>query len=301
MVALSLDTIFVLVPSTWNVPGAGPIATTPNKGFANGHLEALLIEVDELLPAGATLPGALFEAEGENKAGGRLGVRVGVFDTGGREPIAVVEESVRRLTPNAAVSPTTVCGRRGVRVLQGSTDVHGADGSVVCDYWARMRGTSTGFILLRFWRTGPASPNDENLFDDVAGSVIFDDGGSFSGPARPVTLRRYAPPDSGVVEPEGFRYIGWRLGKVFHTKSIAAKQVPLMTGMGSLRDAALLVAIFLPWVAATLVLVGVGPVLLLGAVSAASTMPQLRSHGSKAILTLALVLGGLLAFGIVTS
>lgn len=173
--------------------------------MANGHLEALPIEVGELVSAGADLPGALFEADGEKKAGGRLGVRVGVYDTGGREAIGVVEESVGRLTLKAAASPTTVCGRRGVRVLQRPTGGHGADASVVCDYWARMGGTSTGFILLRFWRTGPASPEDEELFDDVAGSVIFDDGGSFSGPARPVTLRRYASPDSGVVEPEGFR------------------------------------------------------------------------------------------------
>jgi hypothetical protein len=300
LVALSLDTIFVLVPSTWNVPGAGPITTTPNKGFANGRLEALPIEADELVSAGAKLPGALFEAEGANKAGGRLGVRVGVYDTGGSEPIAFVEEAVGRVIPKAAVSPATVCGRRGVRVLQGS-DGHGAEESAVCDYWARIRGASTSFILLRFWRTGPASADDEKLFDEVAGSVIFDDGGSFSGPARTVTLRRYAPPGPEAVEPEGFRYIGWRLGKVFHTKSIAVKEVPLMTGMGSLRDAALLVGLFLPWVVATLVLVGVGPVLLLGGLSAAGTMPQLRSHGSKAILALALVLGGLLVFGIATS
>lgn len=297
MVALSLDTIFVLVPATWDVPGAGPIPTMPNKGFAEGHLDAAPAPPSELVSAGAELPGALFEAEGGNTAGGKVGVRVGVYDTGSSDPLLLVAESVAGLRPQADVSPTTVCGREGVRVLQRS----GEGDLVVCDYWARIRGTSTSFILLRFWRTGPAGPDDEKLFDNVAGSVIYDDGGSFSGPGRPITLRRYAPPDSEVVEPGRFRYIGWRLGKVFHTKMISASEAPLMTGMGSLRDASLLLVLFLAWVAATLVLVGVGPVLLVGGATTAGTMPQLRSHGSKAVLTLAAVLAGLLAFGVATS
>jgi hypothetical protein len=270
----------------------------PNKNLAAGYLEALPADVGELVSADGKLPGALFGAEGVNKAGGCVGVRVGVYDFGGGDPITLVKESVARLTPNAAVSPTTVSGRQGVRALQQAS---GAGGSVICDYWARIRGTSTSLILLRFWRTGPGSSDDEELFDNVAGSVIYDDGGSFSGPARPLTLRRYAPPDSEVVEPDRFRYIGWRLGKVFHTKMISATENPLMTGMGSLRDTALLVAVLLPWVVATLVLVGVGPVLLLGGLSAAGTMPQLRSHGLKAVLTLAAVLVGLLVFGVLTS
>jgi hypothetical protein len=173
---------------------------------------------------------------------------------------------------------------------------------VICDYWARIRGTSTSFILLRFWRTGRASPDDEEIFENGAGSVLYDTGGSFSGPARAMNLRRYAPPsDSEVVEAGRYRYIGWRLGKVFHTKMIPAGENALMTGMGSVRDAALLVALFIPWIVATVALVGVSPVLLLGGAATAGTLPQLRSHGSKAVLTLAAVLAGLLAFGVATS
>ncbi|MGH8997805.1 MAG: hypothetical protein ACRDY7_00250, partial [Acidimicrobiia bacterium] len=268
---------------------------------AEGRLEALPAGVNELVSAGAKLPGSLFEAEGANGAGGNIGVRVGIYDTGGGDPISVIKEAVAQATPNAAVSPTNVCGREGVRTLLRWDDEPVEGGSVICDYWARTREGPASFILLRFWRTGPASPDEEELFDDVAGSVIYDDGGSFAGLARPITLRRYGPPDSEVVEPGRFRYAGCRLGTVFHTKMISAKEAELATEMAALRDTLLLVAVFLPWIVATLVLVGVGPILLLGGVTAAGTLPQLRSRGLKAVVMLAVVLAGLLAFGVATS
>jgi hypothetical protein len=298
---LSVETIFVLVPADWDVPGAGPIPTIPNKNFAEGRLEALPIGIDELATAAPKLPGAIFEAEGNNGAGGSIGVRVGVYDTAGGDPIALVRDAVGRLAPNAAVNPTTVCGLKGIRTLLSGDNGPG-DGTVVCDYWARTRGSDTCFIVLRCWRSGTASPDDEEIFDDVAGSLIYDDGGSFTAPLRAITLRRYAPPpESEVVEPGRYRYIGWRLGKVFHTKMIAAGEEAVMTEMGARWDALLLAAVVLAWVAATVVLVGVGPILLLGAASAAGTLPELRSRGTKAVLILAVVLAALLAYGVVNS
>ncbi|MGH8999353.1 MAG: hypothetical protein ACRDY7_08180, partial [Acidimicrobiia bacterium] len=112
----------------------------------------------------------------------------------------------------------------------------------------------------------------------------------------------YGPPDSEVVKPGRFRYAGCRLGTVFHTKMISAKEAELMTEIGARpRDGLLFLAVFLPWIVATLVLVGVGPILLLGGVTAAGTLPQLRSRGLKAVVMLAVVLASLLAFGVATS
>ncbi|MGH8998431.1 MAG: hypothetical protein ACRDY7_03480, partial [Acidimicrobiia bacterium] len=224
--------IAVLVPATWTVPGAGPIPTTRNEGFTEGRLEPTPADVGELVRAGMKLPGSLFEAEGTNGTGGRQGVRVGVYDTGRSNPVSLVQEAVARLTPNAAVSPTHLLTGEGVRTLQRWDDEPVEGGSVICDYWARTREGPTSFILLRFWRTGPASPDEEELFDDVAGSVIYHDGGAFAGLARPITLRRYGPPDSEVVKPGRFRYAGCRLGTVFHTKMISAKEAELMTEIG---------------------------------------------------------------------
>jgi hypothetical protein len=296
----------VLVPATWNVPGAGPLPTTPNKGNAEGRVEPLPTDVGELMSVGEKLPGALFEAEGDNGAGGRIGVRVGVYDTGGGEPIAIVKEAAARLVPDAALSRTNLLGTEAVRTLQRSDDEAVGTKSVICDYWARIRtGTRSepsSFILLRFWRTGPASPDEEELFDDIAGSFLSGGPASFTGPARLVTVRRYAPPDSEVAEPGRFRYAGWRLGSVFHTKMISAKEAELATEMGiNPRDGLLFLLVFFAWVASTLAFIGVGTNLLVGGATSAGTFAQLRSRGLKAVAMLAVFLGGLLAFGIATS
>ena len=82
---LKLDMIAVLVPATWNVPGAGRIPTARNKGNAEGRLEPVPVDVGELVTAGMKVPGSLFEAEGVNGAGGHIGVRVGVYDSLGAE------------------------------------------------------------------------------------------------------------------------------------------------------------------------------------------------------------------------
>lgn len=101
--------IAVLVPATWDVPGAGSIPTTPNKGFAEGRLEPAPADVSELVAAGMKLLATLFEAEGTNSAGGRVGVRVGVYDTGGADPLSLVQEAVARFTPAAEIEPTHLC------------------------------------------------------------------------------------------------------------------------------------------------------------------------------------------------
>src|ERR1051325_7164214 len=184
--------VTVLVPATWKVPGAGPVPTTPNKDYAEGRVEPVPADVEELLSAGSMLPGALFEAEGENGAGGRIGVRVGVYDTGGKDPIAAVKEAVTRLMPPAALKPTNVAGADAVRTLQRMDGDPPDGGSVVCDYWARIRaGTRTeptSFILIRCWRAGPARSDEEELFDDVAGSYLSGGPASFTGPLRTLTV-----------------------------------------------------------------------------------------------------------------
>jgi hypothetical protein len=303
---LRLDMVAVLVPATWTVPGAGPIPTTRNKGFAEGRLEPIPADVGELVTVGMTLPGSLFEAEGTNGAGGRIGVRVGVYDTGGADPVPLVRETVTRLTPNASVSPTHLLTGKGVRTLRRWDEETDHGGSVICDYWAGIKGkvgnAPTSFVLIRIWRTGRAGQEEERLFDDIAGSFLIGGGGSFAGPLRPLMVRTHAPPGSEVVEPGRFRYAGWRLGTVYHSRMISAKEAELATEGGARpRDALLLTVVFLSWIAATLALLGVGPVLLLGGFMAGGTLPQLRSRGLKAVLTLTAFLVALLAFGIVTS
>lgn len=304
---LRIDLVTVLVPATWKVPGAGPMPTTRNKDYAEGRIEPVLADVVELVSAGSMLPGALFEAEGQNGAGGRVGVRVGVYDTGGKDPIDSVKEAVARLVPPVAADPTNVAGTDAVRTLQRQDSDSMNGGSVVCDYWARIRaGTRTeptSFILLRCWRVGPASPDEEELFDDVAGSFAAGGPASFAGPLRAVTVRKFAPPDGfEVVLPGRFRYAGWRLGTVFQTKMISAKEAELATEMGiPPREGLVLLAVFFAWLAATLALVGVGSVLLLGGMTMVSALTQLRKHGLRAVIALTVFLGALLAFGVATS
>jgi hypothetical protein len=303
---LRIDMVTVLVPATWKVPGAGPMPTTRNKDNAEGRVEPVHADVGELVSAGTMLPGALFEAEGENGAGGRVGVRVGVYDTGGKDPIVAVQEAVTRLMPPAALNRTNVAGADAVRTLQRAEGdpVHG--GSVICDYWARIRaGTRTeptSFILLRCWRVGPASSNEEELFDDVAGSFTAGGPASFTGPARALIVRKMVPPAVEVVEPGRFRFAGWRLGTVFHTKMVSPEEAGIITEKGiPPREGLLLLAVFFAWLAATLALVGVGGELLLGGMTTAGMLPQLRKHGLKAVIGLAVFLGGLLVFGVSTS
>jgi hypothetical protein len=303
---LRLDMIAVLVPATWTIPGAGPIPTTPNKGYAEGRLEPVPVDVAELMTSGMKLPGSLFEAEGTNAAGGRVGVRVGVYDTGGPNPVSLAKETVARLAPNADVSPTHLATGKGVRTLQRWDDGAVGGGSLICDYWAGIKSgfgdDPTSFVLLRFWRTGPASPDEEELFEDVAGSFLIGGGASFSGPLRQLTLQKHGPPQSEVVEPGRFRYAGWRLGTVYHSGMLSAKEVELLTKGGIRpRDGLLFLVLFLSWVAATLALIGVGSVMLLGGATAGATMTQLRSRGLKAVVMLAVVLGALLVFGVATS
>lgn len=300
---LRLDMIAVLVPATWTVPGAGPIPTTSNKGFAEGRLEPVSAEVGELITAGMNLPGSLFEAEGTNRAGARLGVAVGVYDTGGGDVISLVQQSVADLKPSPLVNPTRVLSKEGLRTLQRWDDNAAEGGSLVCDYWARFGKTPTNFVMLRFWRTGPASVDDEDIFDDVVGSLLAAGGPMFSGAAGLAMGRKLLPPEPmEVVAPGRFRYAGWRLGRVFHSKMIGAKDAELATEMGARpRDALLLLLVLLPWIAATLAFVGVGPILLLGGMTALGALKQLRSRGLTAVGMLLVVLGVLLAFGVATS
>ena len=300
---LRIDMVTVLVPATWDVLGAGSVPTTPNKDFVDGRLDPVQADVDDLIASGMKLPGSLFEAEGTNTAGGRVGVRVGVYDTGGGDPIALVRECAARLTPPASANPTTVFSKRGVRTVQQS-DAESADGrSLICDYWAEFGKTPTNFVLLRFWRTGPGSTDEEELFDKVAGSFLSAGGPAFSGVAGAMVGRKLLPPDPNeVVEPHRFRYAGWRLGTVFRSKMLPARETEFATAGGvHAREALLLAAVFFSWLAATLALVGVGPILLLGAVTSVGAYTELRSRGPKAIIVLAVVLGGLLAFGVATS
>lgn len=213
----------------------------------------------------------------------------------------MVKDAVAQLTPNAAVNSTNVLGADALRTLERESD-----GSVICNYWARIRAgrhtDPTGFILLRCWRAGPSDEDEEELFDDIAGSFLSGGPISFAGPLRRVTLSKYGPPDSEVVEPDRFRYAGWRLGTVFHTKMISAKEAELMTEFGNRpRDSLLLLIVFFSWLVATLALVGMGGIVLVGSATAAGALTQLRSQGLKAVGMLAAVLAGLLVFGVVTA
>lgn len=176
---------------------------------------------------------------------------------------------------------------------------------MICDYWAGIKGglgkQPTSFALLRFWRAGPADPDEVELFDDVAGSYLIGGGASFSGPLRLVTLRNHGPAGAEVAEPGRFRYAGWRLGTVYRSRIVNPKDVELLTEGGVRpRDGLLFLGVFFTWLAATLILLGVGPVLLLGGVTAGGMMTQLRSRGVKAVVVLAVWLYGLLVFGVAT-
>jgi hypothetical protein len=306
-VVLRIDMVAILVPATWVVPGAGPVPTTRNKDFVEGRLEPVPIDVSELATAGMKLPGSLFEAEGTNGRGGHIGVRVGIYDTGGPNPLSLVQDAADRLTPNASVDPTQLITGRGLRTLQRWDDEQINGGAVICDYWAGIKSgvgkEPTSFVLIRLWRTGPASPGEEELFDDVAGSFLIGGGASFSGPLRLTTVRTSEPPPEGeVAEPNRFRYAGWRLGQVYHSKMISAEQAELLTeGSARPRDGLLLLGVFLVWLIAIVAFVGVGSELLLGGATMAGTLPQLRKHGLKAVLTMAVVLAALLALGVATS
>jgi hypothetical protein len=299
---LRVDMITALVPATWEVAGARPVPTTPNKGFIEGRLEPAPADIDELVSAGLKVPGALFEAEGANGVGGRIGVVVGVYDTGGEDPVSAVQQSVAGLTPAASVQPTLVSSKKGVRTLLRLDDESVEGGSVICDYWAPFGKVPSHFVLLRFWRTGAASADEEELFDNVVGSFLAGGGPLFSGAARLAIGRKLMPPDpSEVAEPGRFRYAGWRLGTVFHSKMLPAKEAAFATEGGARpKDALLLNAVFFAWLVATLVLVGVGPILIVGGLTTLGALKQLRSRGSKAVMMLAVVLGGLLVFGVAT-
>ena len=297
----------VLVPATWRVPGAGSVPTTRNKDFAEGRIEPVSLDVSELVTAGMKLPGSLFEAEGTNGVGGQIGVRVGIYDTGGPNPLSLVQDVVDRLTPKAMVSPTQLITGKGLRTLQRWDDEPVRGGSVICDYWAGIKSglgkEPTSFVLIRLWRTGPASSGEDELFDDVAGSFLVGAGASFAGPLRVTTVRTHQPPPAGeVAAPNRFRYAGWRLGQVYQSRMISPDQAELLTeGSARPRDGLLLLAVFSSWLIAMLAFVGVGSELLFGGMVTAGTLLQLRKHGLKAVMTLTVVLGVLLAIGVATS
>jgi hypothetical protein len=294
--------VTVLVPATWDVLGAGSVPTTPNKGFVEGRLNPVQADIDDLVEAGMKLPGSLFEAEGTNGAGGRIGVRVGVYDTGGGDPIALVRASVARLAPTATVNPTTVWSKRGVRTVQ-RFDADSAEKSMLCDYWAEFGRTPTNFVLLRFWRTGPGNTDEERLFDQVAGSFMAAGGPIFSGAVGFAAGRKLLPPDAyEVVDPDRFRYAGWRLGSVFRSKMLPARETEFAVAGGvHAREALLFGAVFFSWLGLTMALLGVGPILLVGGMASLGAYTELRPRGLKAVVALAVVLGGLLAFGVATS
>jgi hypothetical protein len=300
---LRIDMVTVLVPATWDVLGAGPVPTTPNKDFVEGRLDPIQADVDDLVASGMKLPGSLFEAEGTNGAGGRVGVRVGVFDAGGGDPIALVGESVARLAPTASMNPTSVYSKAGVRTIQRSDAGPVDERSVICDYWAEFGRNPTHFVVLRFWRTGPGTADEEQLFDKVAGSFLASGGPIFSGAAGLAMGRKLLPPDTyEVAAPDRFRYAGWRLGTVFRSKMLPAREAQFATAGGvPARDGLLFLAVFFSWLGATLALVGVGPILLLGGVTSIGAFAELRSRGLKAVVLLAVFLAGLLAFGVATS
>jgi hypothetical protein len=292
-VALPFDGIFVAVPAHWDAPGAGAVPTLRNKGSELGRLEPLAADIGELLTAGMMLPGALFSAQGSYAGGTRIGVWVGLFDTGRSDPIAAVDDAVAKLTPAAIVSEANVCGREAVRTLQRWDD--GEGGSAICDYWAPHRRFPTSLVLLRFWRTGPAMEDAEEIIDNVVGSLMFCGGANWAGPLRFMMERRYGPPKNPEpYEPGRWRFIGWRVGTVCKSKMIPEDEVAFATEMSPRRrDALLFLAVWVAWIVAVVALSGVGFVLLLSAFPAMHAMFQLRSRGPKAVVTFAALLAGL--------
>lgn len=66
---LRIDMLVVLVPATWKVPGAGPMPTTPNKDNAEGRVEPVPADVEELVSAGTALPGACLKRKAKTALG----------------------------------------------------------------------------------------------------------------------------------------------------------------------------------------------------------------------------------------
>ncbi|MEW6471960.1 MAG: hypothetical protein AB1679_06795 [Actinomycetota bacterium] len=299
--AFAPDTIVVAVPATWDVPGASAIPTVRNKNGTEGGLRALPADIEELLKAGMMLPGALFSAEGRYENGVRIGLRFGLYDTGTGDPIALVKDAVARLTPEASVSSTTICGQEAVRTLRRWDDPRG--GAAICDYWGPLRQCPTSMLLLRFWRDGPGKPDAEEIIDNVAGSVHLAGGANWAGPLRHMMRRRYGPPsESEPHEPGRWRFIGWRLGTVFKSKMIAENEISIVTEMSvRRRDAVVLLVVWLAWIIAFLTLIGMNFALVLSAFPAMHAVTQLRSKGPKAVVTFAELLAGLFVFGVAIS
>jgi hypothetical protein len=173
--------------------------------------------------------------------------------------------------------------------------------SVVCDYWALVRKAPTKAVLVRFWRSGADDQADERLYDDMADSFSFIGPSTWQGLNRPFAMNQYAAPPPDEPTPEGsWRWGGWRLGTVFHTKLIPAGSQELLMASGTPRKQFLAVfALFVAWLAVALALIGFETgIFLFASFSFMGSLGLVRKYGSRGILAYAMLLVGLLAVGL---
>ena len=293
------DGVQLLVPAGWDVPGAQPIPMTPNKDLSEGRLQPFPADLLDIVKSGVEPPNALFQAQGATTAGGTTGLVVGVYDIGGPDPLERVREAVLQAHPEATLTATTVAKAAGLEVRLPATGTTDAD-TVVREYWARVKDAPGSVLLIRIWRNGPGTPEDEAVYNNIVGSCVL------MHPWSELDVRAarnlYAPPTADEPSSQGrWRFAGWRLGTVFHTKMVPPDQLAILTAAGaSRRDTLVALAVFVAWVGLALAMIGFEtPIFLVGGLSFAGTALSLRSQGLRAVVALAVILAVLLGIGLV--
>lgn len=174
---------------------------------------------------------------------------------------------------------------------------------MVYDYWGRIGYVPTGLALIRFWREGSGGPEDEALYENIAGSCVFMSSREWSGWEASTARQMHEPPPPDEAAGDGqWRWIGWRVGTVFRTKVVPQEYVALFTQAGfRRRDGIVLLGVFLAWIALALALIGFRtPIFIIGGMTVMGGLVSLRKQGLRAVLAVAAVLSVLLGIGLVT-
>jgi hypothetical protein len=248
------DGFSIVIPASWEVPGAQAAPTIANWEGAEGGLRATRATVTQIATRGAELSAPLFRANGPRR-GDPIGVAVGVYDIGMTNDLGPLRRAITEAVPDhLRITEVAVARITGLEVVRAPVEAPGVGRFLyTTDVWVEVPHRPRVVAVVRFWRVG--STWDDALGEQVAETFLFMVPGQFQGRLNRWALRRWGyfkPPDSrdlSAPEMDGCRAAGWRLGVVFHTAQLTDQMTMFFMNTERPKDALLGVAVLVAWIA----------------------------------------------------